>query len=233
MNKIVLGLILGAVLGALDGATAWFTPEVRAQLAGIIPLHDAGTFSDGRVFYVMKIVRGRTLRASDNLRLFLRVCEAVAFAHSRGIIHCDLKPENVMVGEFGEALVMDWGVANTVGAGTRGFMPPEQERGETPDATADVYALGAILSVMSPPRRPRRLRAIIDKCMSTNREWRYANAAELANDVVRYIDGQPVSAHRETIFERAGHWLLRNRALVALILGYLVMRVVVLLIAHR
>lgn len=220
---------------ASRGAAERMLDEARviAQLEhpGIVPLHDAGTLSDGRVFYVMKIVRGQSGQAGLPVLHFLRVCEAVAFAHSRGVVHCDLKPENVMVGEFGEVLVMDWGVANTIGAGTRGFMPPEQERGEPVDARADVYALGAMLNLIQP--QPRRLKAIVEKCMSPAPEDRYANAGELAADIARFIDGQPVRAHRETIFERAGHWLARNRALVALILGYLVMRVIVLLIAHR
>lgn len=220
---------------ASAGAAARMLAEARviAQLEhpGIVPLHDAGTLSDGRVFYVMKNVRGTTGRAGLPVLHFLRVCEAVAFAHSRGVIHCDLKPDNIMVGEFGEVLVMDWGVANTVGAGTRGFMPPEQERGEPLDPTADVYALGAMLKMIPP--RSRRLTAIADKCMSPRREERYANAGELAADIARFIDGQPVRARRESIFERAGHWISRNRALVALILGYLAMRVIVLLVAHR
>jgi len=198
---------------------------------GIVPLHDAGTLSDGRVFYVMKIVRGRTGQAGLRVLHFLRVCEAVAFAHSRGIIHCDLKPENVMVGEFGEVLVMDWGVANTVGAGTRGFMAPEQERGEPLDARVDVYALGTILKMIAP--RSRRLTAIVRKCMSPRPEDRYANAGELAADIARFIDGQPVSAHRESAVERSVRWLDRNRAFVALILGYLLMRAIVLIVAHR
>jgi serine/threonine protein kinase len=209
--------------------------RVIAQLEhpAIVPLHDAGTLPDGRVFYVMKLVRGRTLAESDHLRVFLRVCEAVAFAHARGVIHCDLKPSNVMVGEFGEVLVMDWGVAKSIGehaiAGTRGFMPPEQERGEALDATADVFALGAMLKMMS-PRSPRRLKAIIEKSMSDDR---YPTARELAEDVARFIDGEPVSAHREGMIERSVRWLDRNRAFVALIIGYLVMRAIVLLVAHR
>ena len=213
------------------------TPEAlviaKLEHPGIVPVHDAGTLPDGRVFYVMKLVRGRTLEATDHLRLFLRVCEAVAFAHARGVIHCDLKPSNVMIGEFGEVLVMDWGVARATGlaatGGTHGFMPPEQERGEALDATADVFALGCILRMMS-PNPPRRLRAIIEKSTSNDR---YPTARELADDVAHFIDGEPVSAHHENAIERAGRWLDRNRAVVALILGYLVMRVFVLLIAHR
>jgi eukaryotic-like serine/threonine-protein kinase len=91
----------------------------RLEHPGIVPVHDVGTLNDGRVFYTMKFVEGRRLdqhvetveSIPDRLRLFLRVCDAVAFAHARGVLHRDLKPANVMVGPFGEALVLDWGLA--------------------------------------------------------------------------------------------------------------------------
>ncbi|HET8946368.1 MAG TPA: serine/threonine-protein kinase [Candidatus Polarisedimenticolia bacterium] len=91
----------------------------------LAPVHDVGTLPDGRVFYVMKYVRGARLDdwiAADRdrpaaLRLFVKVCDAVAFAHAHGVVHRDLKPQNIMVGEFGEALVMDWGVAKRLAAG--------------------------------------------------------------------------------------------------------------------
>ena len=101
--------------------------RVLAQLEhpGIVPVHDAGTLPDGRVFYVMKFVEGARLdqflssvpALSDRLRLFMRICDAVSFAHSRGILHRDLKPANVMVGAFGEILVMDWGLAKILATG--------------------------------------------------------------------------------------------------------------------
>ncbi len=86
---------------------------------GIVPVHDVGTLADGRVFYTMKFVEGRRLdqyiesvaSVPDRLRIFLRICDAVAFAHARGVLHRDLKPANIMVGPFGEVLVMDWGLA--------------------------------------------------------------------------------------------------------------------------
>ena len=96
----------------------------RLEHPGIVPIHDAGRLADGRLFYVMKRVRGRTLGEhlrdnpdlNERLRLFERICEPVAFAHAQGFIHRDLTPGNVMVGAFGEVMVMDWGVAKTVGS---------------------------------------------------------------------------------------------------------------------
>lgn len=90
----------------------------RLEHPGIVSVHDVGSLPDGRVYYVMKLVRGVRLdqQAEDTplperLRLFLRICETVAFAHAHGVIHRDLKPGNIMVGPFGEVLVMDWGIA--------------------------------------------------------------------------------------------------------------------------
>jgi eukaryotic-like serine/threonine-protein kinase len=91
----------------------------RLEHPGIVPVHDVGTLADGRVFYTMKFVEGNRLdkhiesvaSTPDRLRIFLRICDAVAFAHARGVLHRDLKPANIMVGPFGEVLVMDWGLA--------------------------------------------------------------------------------------------------------------------------
>jgi eukaryotic-like serine/threonine-protein kinase len=95
--------------------------RILAQLEhpGIVPVHDVGTLPDGRVYYAMKLVEGSRLdryivqldSLPQRLRLFLRVCDAVAFAHAHGVLHRDLKPANIMVGFFGEVLVMDWGLA--------------------------------------------------------------------------------------------------------------------------
>ncbi len=98
---------------------------------GIVPVHDVGVLSDGRLFYVMKLVRGETLTTylqsapelERRLGVFQRVCEAIAFAHERGIVHRDLKPDNIMVGAFGEVLVLDWGVAKLLGTTPHTTLP--------------------------------------------------------------------------------------------------------------
>lgn len=94
----------------------------RLEHPGIVPVHDVGTLPDGRIYYSMKLVRGKRLdeytrdvtSSKDRLRKFQSVCDAVAFAHSHGVVHRDLKPQNIMVGAFGEVLVLDWGVAKIV-----------------------------------------------------------------------------------------------------------------------
>ena len=127
----------------------------RLEHPGIVPVHDVGTLPDGRVFYVMKRVRGSRLdehapavSLPERLRIFQRICEAVAFAHAQGVIHRDLKPENVMVGTFGEVLVMDWGVAKILtprpplpspsplpGEGEKAESEKREERGVTGHGT--------------------------------------------------------------------------------------------------
>ncbi len=93
----------------------------RLEHPGIVPVHDAGTLADGAVFYCMKYVEGQTLDQHianvglrERLQLLQRIAEPLAFAHARGIVHRDLKPSNVMVGAFGEVLVMDWGLAKVM-----------------------------------------------------------------------------------------------------------------------
>jgi serine/threonine protein kinase len=197
---------------------------------GIVPVHDAGDLPDGRFYYTMKLVRGERLDAwvrgghalTERLRLFVRICEPLAFAHSKHVVHRDLKPENVMVGEFGAVLVMDWGVSTI--AGTPGYMPPEPHR----DARSDVYALGAILRFLLPAGpAPRPLRAVIARAMNAEPALRFADAGEIGDEVLRFLDGQPVRSYRENVFEGMGRWIARNRVVVTLVVAYLVMRVIV------
>lgn len=213
---------------------------------GIVPVHDAGTLSDGRVFYAMKLVDGARLdehlssvpSLADRLRIFLRVADAVAFAHAKGVLHRDLKPSNVMVGPFGEVLVMDWGLAKTLEdreepgtvAGTPGFMAPEQALGGAVDVRTDVWGLGALLAAIpAGTAPPKALLAIIEKATASDPAARYPDVPSLSADVVRYLDGERVLAHREGPAGRALRVLKRHRVAVLLILAYLVARALILL----
>ncbi|MBL8767005.1 MAG: serine/threonine protein kinase, partial [Planctomycetes bacterium] len=129
-------LAMKVMLDEQDGAASRLSrfleeAQVTGQLdhPGIVPVHELGIDARGRVFFTMKLVKGRTLaqvfeavKHGDDgwsvtraLSVVLRVCEAMAFAHEKGVIHRDLKPANIMVGRFGETYVMDWGLARVLG----------------------------------------------------------------------------------------------------------------------
>jgi len=224
----------------------------RLEHPGIVPVHDVGMLPDGRIYYAMKYVRGSRLdeyaaqgaSLRDRLRKFQSVCDAVAFAHAHGVIHRDLKPQNIMIGSFGEVLVLDWGIAKirddprssafhqtTEGAviGTQNYMSPEQARGEVDqlDERADIYSLGAVLSFLltDQPKVSKAAHAISAKATATAKESRYASASDLSADIGRLLDAEPVSAYRENAFERTSRWVGKNRFLVLLVLAYLLMRI--------
>ena len=179
--------------------------KVLAHLAhpNIVPIHNLGEDRQGRPFYSMKLVQGQTLKAvlqklqaGDGevtarysverlLDVFRKVCDAVSFAHSKRYLHRDLKPENIMIGEYGEVLVMDWGLAQwldepaaTANAndeapqsieGTPQYMSPEQSEGKPLDERSDIYSLGATLySTLTyrPPIEGANLVEILQKLRS-------------------------------------------------------------------
>ncbi len=172
--------------------------QITAQLdhPNIVPVHELGIAPDGQIFLVMKKVRGRSLRELVDglhagteppemwptfrlLMSFGLVCGAVAYGHDHGVLHRDLKPENIMIGDHGEVMVMDWGVARVMHdvpeklrpdtsdglggsmtmdgmtIGTPGYMSPEQARGELSqmDGRSDQWSLGAILYELLTLRR--------------------------------------------------------------------------------
>jgi serine/threonine-protein kinase len=158
--------------------------RIMAQLdhPNVVPVHDLVADDQKDAYFVMKLVRGRTLGEVVRERppgpeglhklllIFLKVCDALAFAHSRGVLHCDLKPDNIMVGEFGEVYLMDWGIAlqrsstdsgpdSNVRPGIRGtpsFMSPEQAQGggSTLTEKTDVFGLGAVLYFILTGQKP-------------------------------------------------------------------------------
>ena len=214
----------------------------RLEHPGIVPVHDFGQLPDGRLFYAMKRVRGDRLdvwMASgrdlvQRLGVFLRICEAVAFAHAHAVVHRDLKPENVMVGEFGEVLVLDWGIAKELHnadrklqiAGTPDYMAPEQARGDaTVDHRADVFSLGVMLDALSDAAP---IAAIARKARSADPGARYQDVRAVADDVSRFLAGSAVGAHRERLVDRLTRVGRRYRLPILLVLTYLVARVLLL-----
>ncbi len=161
------------------------------QHPGVVPVHGLGYLPDGRPYFTMREVHGPTLAnairdvhgasregrwgtapSGWNFRrlidAFHRACETIAYAHAQSVLHRDIKPDNIMLGRYGEVLVLDWGLARRLGhgrtaplegdvvAGTPAYMPPEQAAGgfERVGPTADVYALGAVLYEILSGRAP-------------------------------------------------------------------------------
>lgn len=265
----------------------------RLEHPGIIPIHDFGFLTDGRAFYVMKYVEGVTLEdfvaqnhnRADLLRVFQKVCDAISFAHSRGVIHRDLKPANIMIGEFGEALVMDWGISAVIRSdateptsagtsrdktpestahgtilGTPAFMSPEQAHGDVSaiDYRTDIYSLGAlhyfVLTGRSPftgdsaesirlavvagnlvePRQlnhdtPKALNAICLKSMSKQPDNRYQSCSDLSQDLTNFLDHLPVSAYKENLLEQITRWITKNKVIVLIVIGYMLVRFLIYL----
>ncbi len=253
----------------------------RLQHPSIIPVHEAGQWPDGEPFYAMKLVEGRSLAEAIGacesfaeraglVQAVVDVAEAIAYAHSEQIIHRDLKPANVLIGNFGETVVIDWGLAKNLATGdavdisgmtplprpgressykttdgavigTPAYMPPEQARGDSVDATADVYALGAmlyhviaghmpyvdrqrlnIIEAVSDgpptplrdlvPEAPRDLIAIVEHAMARDPAERYPNAGAMAKELTAYTTGHLVGAYHYSLWELLRRLVRRQRA---------------------
>lgn len=201
----------------------------RLHHPGIVPVYDAGLDPRGRPFYTMPLLAGHDLgwhieHAPDLsarlrfVRTVLSAAEAVAHAHDTGVVHRDLKPHNIMLGEHGEVRVADWGLAGRAGEpspeglGTPGYAPTEQVRGGALDGRADVHALGATLwhvLVGAPPPTPvppvadfepdapAELCAVVARATGPLGE-RYRDAGALAADLTAWFEGRRVGAYHYT-----------------------------------
>ncbi len=194
----------------------------RLEHPAIVPVYEAGTLADGWAFYAMKLVAGARLdhylagapSLGERLRVVRRVGEAVAFAHAKCVLHRDLKPQNIMVGEFGEVYVMDWGVEAV--AGTPGFRAPEPEL----DRRSDIYSLGAVLRFLLPEPPPPALAAVAAKAMSPEPAARYPDALLLLADLERFHEGLAVEAWQEPVGHRLRRFGSRNAVLLWLLAAY-------------
>jgi len=260
LDRVLVKKILKADRPEL--ATLFWTEAcvtARLEHPGVVPIHDFGETPDGRPYFIMKEVRGQTLRAAlggtgwSTRRLvgaLVQVCQAVAMAHEQGLLHRDLKTDNIMLGDYGEVLVLDWGLAivaeaATAGAGiagTPGYMPPEQARGEAVSAASDVFALGAVLFEIltgAPPYTGESAEAVLETTRSGGPNvaaledapeelaelaaWALAerpadrpqDAAVFAARLTSWLDGDRRLSEAEVLVEKAAGMLQRGGGLRA------------------
>ena len=226
----------------------------RLEHPNIARIFDGGVTDAGDPYFVMEFVDGRPidehceaehLGAVARLRLFLDVCRAVAYAHGRLVVHCDLKPRNILVTGAGDVKVVDFGISRRleeVGHGlsrgdaklmTPAYAAPEQIRGEPVTMATDVYQLGLVLFELLTARRARGagaspdlelppdlrlgadLDAIVRKALRSDPGERYTFVESMADDVRRHLNNEPVSARADTFAYRAAKFVRRNRGGVA------------------
>ncbi len=272
--------------------------KISSQLEhpNIIPVHDLVDWAS-LPFYTMRFLGNTTLKTAilqhhglvergeagvgdwslrGLLEAFLSVCNAIAFAHSKGVIHRDIKGQNVVIGQYGEVIVLDWGLAKHVDSaddplahpipgaelapdrsislrtqkgqvvGTPNYMPPEQAAGDRDriDRRSDIFGLGAMLYVIltgrppfvggdtldvvrqaredTPPaprsihpKTPAALESICLKAMQREPDERYQQVTDLAADVRRWLNDEPVSTMTESVIDRAGRWGRKHQPAVA------------------
>ncbi|EDM28986.1 hypothetical protein LNTAR_14257 [Lentisphaera araneosa HTCC2155] len=216
----------------LEQFTRESTITARLEHPNIMPIYDIGHDDKGEPFFTMPLLTGEnladlirresqkkpdspTIALKNKINMFLKICDAISYAHSRDVIHLDLKPENIQTGSFGELLVCDWGLAhhldskqelkkNRVVCGTPGFIAPELKVSKVfdPSPRCDVYSMGVLLKCLislrgpldpdfhkDPEHTPGGLLSIINKAMREDPELRYQAVHLLKEDLENWING--------------------------------------------
>lgn len=229
--------------GAADQAAALLREAritARLEHPNIVPVHLVGRDADGVPFVVMKVVRGASWRevlrqepattpesVDRHLDIWLDVANAIAYAHENGVVHRDIKPANVVIGNHGQVMVIDWGLAladdepplKGVVAGTPAYMPPEMASGESVDRRSDVYLLGATLFQVLTGNAPHAGSATTDELQRARRAKPLEIPASIPGDLAvillracapRPDDRYPNAGElRDAVF----HWRRRRSAL--------------------
>jgi serine/threonine protein kinase len=256
--------VLAAHLVPSETLRARFRREAQAAArlhhTNIVPVFGVGE-QDGCCFYVMQLIAGTGLGRESTpvdhravARIGVQVADALAYAHSQGVLHRDIKPTNLLLDQRGAVWVTDFGVAKFVEdatltqvgefVGTLRYMPPERLLGQS-DARGDVYGLGVTLYELlagrpafpdaTPhqlirlithadlpglrkldPSIPADLETVVLKGAARDPAHRYATAAELADDLRRFLDDRPVVARRVSAAEQLWRWCRRNRVVASL-----------------
>jgi len=214
----------------------------RLEHENIVAFLDADALPDGRPYLVMEYVEGVTLTAWSasvplraRLELFVQVAAAVHYAHRQLVVHRDLKPSNVLVTAQGVPKLLDFGVAAVLdpfGHGgaeraplTPNYASPEQLRGEAVTTASDVYSLGVLLGEVASGDLPGEqgpalagdLAAVARRALAPDPAARYGSAAELGDDLRRYLAREPIAARPGTVAYRARLFARRNRWPLALL----------------
>lgn len=232
--KLLRGLPSAAALEYLARERQILASLTHPNIARLL---DGGATPQGQPYLVMEFLdgvpidqhcRARRPGADALLGLLIPVCEAVAYAHARLVVHCDLKPSNILVRADGRPCLLDFGIARVLGdadraqpssisqrarAFTPGFASPEQEAGGVVSTASDIYSLGRLIEHLAEcagVRPDGELRAVIARATATDPSARYDTAATLALEMQRYLAREPLDAVPPRLAYRSRKWLQRR-----------------------